>query len=69
MPEFSVGDKVTHRQLPSLGVLEVTGLGREQVWPDKGPVRKVYWKAIDPDNLAYQNGLKDWTWDFALEAW
>jgi hypothetical protein len=66
MANFYVGDKVVHKQMRALGPLEVVGLSKEQVWPDKGPVRKVYWKTLSEE---VQPPQEDWTWNFALEAW
>jgi hypothetical protein len=63
--EINIGDKVTHRQMKSMGVLEVIGLSKEIDWPGKGPVRKVFWKTLDPE-VGYE---ENWTWDFALEIW
>jgi hypothetical protein len=62
----SVGDKVIHRLMRSLGPLEVVGLGKEQIWPDQGVVRKVYWKTLSEE---IPEPISDWTWDFALEPW
>lgn len=63
MPKFFVSDKVRHKQCPSL-VGEVVRVGKEQIWPDKGPVRKIHWASL----VEGDNGKLEWTWDFALEA-
>ena len=67
LPKFGVGDKVRGlRGSASLGVLEVTGIGAEVIFPGKGPARKIYWKTLSEEIVPPE---ENWTWDFALETW
>jgi hypothetical protein len=61
---FNIGDKVQHRQCPSL-IGEVVRVSREISYPGFGPARKIYWSSLQEIDF----GKIEWTWDFELKEW